>query len=116
MNVSNISFGKITIVSGKPSNIRYINDLIENERKNGEVLMEDVTDYYRNSMSTGIISQEAKNGNDVFLYVTGNDINRIKSKAPNYRSIDGIISSFNSYINSKGYSIDFILKRIKEDK
>ena len=55
MNVSNISFGKITIVSGKPSNIRYINDLIENERKNGEVLMEDVTDYYRNSMSTGII-------------------------------------------------------------
>ncbi len=108
MNNLSISFGNIVTVSGKPNAMKCMNKDLEKRRKNGEVLIQDVTPEFVNGASTGVIAKEAQKGNSVFVYITGEDIKNLK----NYTSINGVISDMKEYINLTKTKMSEVTKRL----
>ena len=112
MSIKPISFGKVTAVSGKPRKMDRLNESLSKEAKNGKVMIKDVTGLYKTSFIDGLMGQAAKRGDKVSVYITGNDIAKIKNREPNWDSINGIISNLQAYYNLETISVSDTIKRI----
>ncbi len=112
MSINPISFGKVTAVSGKPRKMDRLNESLSKEAKNGKVMIKDVTGLYKTSFIDGLMGQAAKKGDKVSVYITGNDIAKIKNREPNWDSINGIISNLQAYYNLETISVSDTIKRI----
>ena len=112
MSINPISFGKVTAVSGKPKKMDRLNASLSTEAKNGTVMIKDVTGLYKTSFIDGLMGQAAKKGDKVSIYITGNDIDKIKKREPNWDSINGIVSNLKEYYNLEIISVHDTIRRI----
>ncbi len=111
MKISNVSFGNVVAVSGKVRKINGINSKLRSKKINGDVLIQDITSKYMNS-SAGKFSDEAKKGNCVYIYITGDDISKVKNHDTDYGNVEAIISKMKDYFNLNNTSVQEAIKRI----
>jgi phosphopantetheine adenylyltransferase len=74
--------------------------------------MYDVTHKYQFSSSSGALGKAVHNGERAIIYVTGNDVLRVKSKEKGWESIDSILYHMSDYINLNKESIGKAINRI----
>ena len=114
MPISNVSFGSVVAVSGRPKKISTINQRLRNQASNGKVIMKNVTPQYVNASSDGLIAQAAQRGDRVEIYITGEEAEQVRKKAPEFSTIDGILSHMSSYIDVNTCSIGDVINKIFE--
>lgn len=92
MKASNVTFGRVVAVTGNPKKMDKINKKLMPHAQNGVVMIKDVTYLYKNAPSNGELAQAAQRGELVNLYVTGDDINKIKEKQSGWKYIKDIMA------------------------
>lgn len=113
MQLYNVSFGKVTTVSGSPRKIKSIDKKLSNT---GKVMIKDVTDYYQSAMPSGEMAQAARNGNKVKLYITGDERKSIENSEIGWRSINDILGHLQAYIDANKESISEVVNNVLRSK
>ena len=98
MSVNGVSFGSVVAVSGKYGKINKINNRMHSQAKMGKVIMKDVTEHYKHAPSSGLLAQSVQRGDTLEIYITGKDVNKVKTKQSGWDTLDGILSNLSSYI------------------
>ncbi len=112
MSISNVSFGRVVAVSGKPNKMEKINNRLFSKTEDRKVMMKDVTKKYAHASSSGLLAQAAQKGHLVQIYITGDDIANIKTKEKGWTTIDGILSNLEAYYKASDFSVDEIVNKI----
>lgn len=112
MRTANVSFGKVTAVSGRVSKVNKLNSRLEQKLKNGRVIMRDVTHIYKNAPAGYAIADAAANGHKVEVYITGEDVKKIKNKEPGWNTLESVLSQITSYFSLSGVSINEAVQKI----
>lgn len=112
MTINNVSFGSVIAVSGRPNKINKINKKLNSYAQNGNVIMKDVTDYYQNASSQGVLAQRAQKGDKVEIYITGDDVDKVNNKENSWKTVEGILSNLTSYFSIDKMNISEAIKRI----
>lgn len=112
LSIQPVSFGQVVAISGKPKKIDAINHKLRSSAKKDSVIIKDVTKHYKNAASSGVIAKSVQNGQQVSIYITGDDITKVKERDKGWCSIDGILSNLSSYYNLEDISISKALKNI----
>ena len=112
MSVGNVSFGSVVAVSGKAGKINKVNNRLHPQSRNGNVIMKDVTEHYKHASSYGLMAQSAQKGDKVEIYITGNDVSKVKDKAKGWDTLDGILSNLSSYFNIDKMSVNDVVDKI----
>ncbi len=110
MSISNVSFGSVIAVSGKSNKINKINKKLHS--LDNSIVMKDVTNYYKTASSQGVLAQSAQKGDRIEVYVTGDDIEKVKNEENNWKSVEGILSNLNSYFNVDKMNIGEAISKI----
>lgn len=111
MKTSSISFGKVIAVSGKNSKVKRINDRLESRKKNGLVVMRDVTNHYRTAPSGYSLADAARKGDRIEIYITGDDIKKM-NKDNSWKTIDGVLSHISSYCDLAQVTVNEAIEKI----
>ena len=90
---------------GKPKKMERLNSLLSSAAKADKVMIKDVTNIYRNSFTDGLMGQAAQRGEKVSLYITGEDIQKVKNKEKNWNTMNGILSNLQGYCNLATMSV-----------
>lgn len=98
MAVNGVSFGSVVAVSGKKNKINKVNSRLQYQAKSGNVIMKDVTEHYRHAPSCGLLAQSVQKGDKLEIYITGKDVDKVKSRQSGWDTLDGILSNLSSYI------------------
>ncbi len=114
VRVTGITFGKITAVSGKPSKMKFLNKAMDGYVQNKTIMRKDVTSKYVNASTSGLMAKAANRGDSVIIYITGDDIQRIKMKVPQWDTIEGVLSNITEYINLNNLSLMDAADKIRE--
>lgn len=114
MTINNVSFGSVIALSGRPNKINKINKKLHSYAQEGNVIMKDVTNYYQNASSQGVLAQSAQKGDKVEIYITGEDIEKVKNKDNNWKTVEGILSNLTSYFNTDRMNIGEAIAKIFE--
>lgn len=112
MKTANISFGKVTAVSGRPSKVDKLNNRLEQRVRNGRLIKRDVTHIYKNAPSGYEIADAAAMGHKVEIYVTGEDVKKIKNRESGWNTLESVLSQITSYFSLSGTSIDQAVEKI----
>lgn len=112
MKTANVSFGKVTAVSGKPSRVNKLNSRLEPKLRNGHVIMRDVTHIYRSAPTGYTLADAAAKGQKVEIYVTGEDVSKIKNKESGWNTLDDVLAHISSYFTLAQTSIDEAVQKI----
>ncbi len=112
MSVNGVSFGSVVAVSGKHSKINKINNRLRPQAKMGNVIMKDVTDHYRHASSSGLMAQSAQQGNKVEIYITGKDVEKVKTRQSGWDTLDGILSNLSFYLHVDKMSVSAVVDKI----
>ncbi len=112
MQVSNVSFGSVIAVSGKPKKVNKVSSKLYTQSKLGDVIMKDVTSVYQNASSSGMLAQSAQNGDKIEIYITGKDVDKVKNKTADWDTIGGILSNLSVYFNLNETSVDDVVEKI----
>ena len=100
MPVGNVSFGRVIAVTGKGRDVQRVNKRLKSYVNDGKILAYNVTDQYKHQLSTtGAISAAVGRGEEAYVYVTRDDVKKIKEKQNGWTSIHGILSNMSHYIN-----------------
>ena len=114
MSINGISFGSVVAVSGKKSKINKLNNKLKSQALNGNIIMKDVTQHYKHATSSGLMAQAAQRGNSVEIYITGKDVEKIKTRQQGWETLDGILSNLSSYICAEEMSLGDVFEKIIE--
>ncbi len=113
MAIGSISFGSVIAVSGKTRKISGLNNKLSQYERAGKVIIRDVTDRYRYSPATGLMAKAAQKGDNVAVYITGDDVENIKSKMfKGQREMDVVLSSMTSYYDINKVSAHKVVKAV----
>ena len=112
MKANNVSFGRVVAVSGKPKQIKRLNGRLAADAARGRVLMKDVTKNYINASSSGLMARAAQKGDTIEIYITGEDISKVKNREKNWTTIDGILANLEAYYRIGKMSISEIVENI----
>jgi len=110
--MTKVSFGRVIAVSAKPRKMDKLYKKTEAYRKTGKLIVKDVTDVYDNAASNGIMAQAAQRGERLDLFVTGADVERMKSKTNGWRTMSELVASIDSYINANSMSLNEVVNSI----
>ena len=100
MSVGKISFGSVVAVSGNHNKVEKVNNRLRSNAQKGDIMMKDVTKQYVNAPSSGLIAQAAQKGDRIEIYITGKeDVAKVKNKAPQWDTIDGVLTHLSAYYN-----------------
>ncbi len=116
MSIEPILFGRVVGITGKQRKIDAINKKLRDSSLKDEVIIKDVTSHYKNKETTGEISQSVKKGLSASIYITGDDVSKIKKREKNWRTIDGILSHLNEYYDIKSFSVNQVIDKIFGNK
>ena len=112
MSVNGVSFGSVVAVSGKKGKINKVNNKLQYHAKSGQVIMKDVTEHYRHAPSSGLLAQSVQRGDKLEIYITGKDVDKVKSKQSGWDTLDGILSNLSSYIQIDRMSTGDVVDKI----
>lgn len=112
MAVSNVSFGSVVAISGKPGKINKVNNKMYMQSRLGNVMIKDVTSHYKKSSNFGLLAESAQKGDKVEIYITGADVAKVKDKQKSWDTLDGILSNMTTYFNIDKMSINEVVDRI----
>ena len=110
--MSNISFGRVVAVSAKPRKMEKLYKKTEAYCKLGKLIVKDVTDVYDNAASNGIMAQAVKRGERLDLFVTGEDVEKMKNKTQGWRTMNELVANIDSYINANLMSLNEVVNSI----
>ncbi|MBE7704979.1 MAG: hypothetical protein E7Z90_04095 [Cyanobacteria bacterium SIG29] len=113
MKTTNVSFGKVIAISGKPAKMKKVNERLETRRKNGQLAMRDVTSYYKNASSGYSLADAAAKGDKVEIYITGDDLKKM-NKEPGWQTIQGILGHLTEYYNLAELSISDAVQKVEK--
>ena len=109
----NVSFGSVVAVSGGAKQIKKLNKkLTILTQNNDHVIMKDVTAHYKNAKSSGSLAQAVQNGDSLEIYISGDDVKKVKQQAKNWDTLDGILSHLSGYCNMRKSSYNDIINKI----
>lgn len=112
MKTNSISFGNVTAVTGKPKTIAKLNKKLNHEKSRGNLIIRDVTTMYKNVSSAGEMAQAAQRGELVDIYITGDDIKRIKDKEQGWRSLSDILCNITNYFNANTMRTNEVIENL----
>lgn len=112
MEVSSTSFGRVIAVSGQPKKIQKITKKLTSEINSGNVMVKNITSFYKYSPSTGEMAQAAKKGETIDLFISGEDVAKIKQKKEGWINITDILSHLQDHINAANMSITEVVDTI----
>lgn len=115
MSINKVSFGKVITAFGKPKKMERLNNLISSSGKSDKVMIKDVTNIYRNSFTDGLMGQAAQRGEKVSLYITGDDVQKVKNKEKNWNTMDGILSNLQGYCDLATMSVREAVEKITQN-
>ncbi len=102
MQVNNVSFGKVVSVSAKPSKLKRINNMVDILNKKQPMKVYDVTYIYKNISGRGVMAKAAARGENIEMYVLGDDVEKIYSGEKGWKSVYDIASSkIQNYIDAR---------------
>ena len=100
MPVGEVSFGRVVALTGKPRDVERMNRRLKPLVNSGKILSYNVTNEYKHqSSSNGSISAAVSRGEDAFVYVTGQDVQKVKNKQKGWDSLYNILCNMSQYIN-----------------
>lgn len=100
MPVNGVSFGRVVALTGKSRDVNRMNKRLKSYVNDGEILSYNVTEQYRHQLSTtGAISAAVARGEEAYVYVTRDDVKKVKDKQNGWDSLHGILSHMSRYIN-----------------
>lgn len=105
MNVQNVSFGRVFAVTGTQEQTDLLKYKMGQSIKKGNVMMFDVTQNFVRSRSDGVLGSAVRNGDSAVVYVTGNDVKKVKNLEKGWNNIDGVLSHISEHINLKKTNI-----------
>ena len=113
MPIGDVSFGRVIAVTGKPRDVNRMNKRLKSYVNDGRILAYNVTEQYKYQLSTsGSISAAVARGEDAYVYVTKDDVKKVKDKQNGWNSIHGILSNMSRYINLNETRINKALDEI----
>ena len=68
------------------------------ELRRGEILQENVTNRYLYAPSDGLMASSVQKGQSVKIYITGNDVKKVRAHQDGWKSLDDILSQLNGFI------------------
>ena len=110
VSINSVSFGKVIAISGKPKKIDRLNESLKPYKQADQVVVRDVTHIYKNSYGDGLMTQAASRGEKVSVYITGEDIPKLKQM----KSMNGILSSLQAYYNLDTMSMREAIEKITQ--
>ena len=100
MPVGNVSFGSVIALTGKPRDVKRMNNRLNPLVNSGKILSYNITNEYRHqSASNGSISAAVSRGEEAFVYVTGKDVEKVRTKQKGWASLFDVLSNMSQYIN-----------------
>lgn len=105
MKVSAISFGKVIAVSGKEKKISKVNSILQPYANSGKIMIKDVTRNYINARSSGVLADAAQHGAIVNVYITGDDVQKVKNNHEEWNTTEKILSNLCTYYDVNKMSI-----------
>lgn len=114
MPINNVSFGNVVAVSGKSNKINRLNTRLRDNAAQGKVIMKDVTAQYINASPNGLIAEAAQKGDRIEIYITGDDVKKVKTRNSEFSTIDGILSHMSSYFSINKLSVGEAVSKIFE--
>ena len=115
MSINKVSFGKVITAFGKPKKIERLNSFLSSSTSSDKVMIKDVTNIYKNSFTDGLMGQAAQRGEKVSLYITGDDIKKVKSREKNWNTMEGILSNLQGYCNLATMSVRDAAEKITQN-
>ena len=107
-----VSFAKIIAVSAKPKKMSKLHKKAEPHCKTGQLIVKDVTDVYDNAASNGIMAQAVQRGEEIDLFVTGSDVQKMKNKLQGWKTMNELVAKIDSYIDGNRKSSKEIVQDI----
>ena len=99
VSINKISFGSVVAVSGKPNKVSRLNNKMGRYIRDGYVMVKDVTSKYEFAPSNGVMAQAAQRGENVSIYITGDDVKKVEQKQKNWDTTDDILTNLCAYFN-----------------
>ncbi len=112
MEVSSPSFGRVIAVSGQSRKIQKITKKLTAEINSGNLMVKNITSFYKYSPSSGEMAQAARKGEIIDLFISGEDVAKIKQKQEGWINISDILSHMQDHINAANMSIAEIVDTI----
>ncbi len=105
MKISAISFGKVIAVSGKEKKIKKVNRVIQPYANSGKIMIKDVTRNYINARSSGVLASAAQQGDRVNIYITGEDVKKVRDNDEQWNTTEKILSNLCKYYDVNKMSV-----------
>lgn len=105
MQVQNVSFGKVFAVTGTKEQTNLLKYKMIQPIKKGNVMLFDVTQNFVSSHSEGVLGTAVRNGDTAIVYVTGNDVKKVKNLENGWQNLDGVLSHISEHINLKKVNV-----------
>lgn len=101
MEVGNVSFGSVIAVSGGQRNMKKFSEAIRRspKYKQGDILQKDVTSHYKYASRNGLMARAAQSGQDVDIYITGEDLQNVRQRKDGWDTLDGILMQLSKFVN-----------------
>ena len=100
MPVGDVSFGRVVALTGKPRAVKRMNRRLKPLVNSGKILSYNVTNEYKHQLpSNRSLSAAVRRGEDAYVYVTGQDVQKVKSKEKGWASLFDILCNMSQYIN-----------------
>ncbi len=112
VKTSEITFGRVIAVCGKPKKMQKINRKLSSYAQNGIVKIQDVTSMYKNAPSSGELAQAAQRGELVDIYITGDDVRKVKEKQQGWNNIREILRNIQDSFNVNQMFISEAVEKI----
>ncbi|MBQ9246637.1 hypothetical protein IJ182_10265 [bacterium] len=112
MAIDKVSFGSVVAVSGKPAKVNRLNSKMRPYINTGYVMVQDVTPQYIYAPSTGVMAQAAQRGENVSIYITDADVDKVKQKKSNWDTTESILSNLKAYYNINKIRLNDAVSRI----
>lgn len=105
MQVQNVSFGKVFAVTGTKEQTNLLKYKMIQPIKKGNVMLFDVTQNFVRSHSEGVLGSAVRRGDMAHVYVTGNDVKKVKNLEKGWQNLDGILNHISEHINLKKVNV-----------
>lgn len=112
VNASDVSFGRVLAIYAKPKKMNQINKKLSPYVDNGKVMIKNVTSFYKHASTSGEMAQAAQRGEVVDIFITGDDINKIKKQQSGWRSMRDILVNIEDCINAGSMYISDVVSKI----
>lgn len=112
MGIGKVNFGKVIAVSGKPRMMDKLNNSLVPYVNARKIMIKDVTSIYKDSFTDGLLGQAAQRGEKVSIYVTEEDVSKVRKKEKNWNTLDGILSNLQAYYNLATMSTRDVLDKL----